>query len=272
MRKNTNTTKSEGIKLNYFSDCYLMLIPVVLTTKPCTAFAVNDCPPTYWLYHSILLIISIIRSSEICTLILCCLLQLFKLPAFSDLLTQYTERSYRLVLLSFSSDAGCFYLLIYPSRCYFSPFLSFDTCYFSGGQELENLILSDLFYHIQGELNGRQIDNRPFKELLQFLIDSRFLDAYKYEKDDDLPANDKSVYLYDTVRLKIDLGLEMWDLLAWKESKDLVKTMLLSLQDANSRMLHSTSKLSALRGLVTLLYMRQNNVSFRFIDIKILRR
>ncbi|XP_047941076.1 uncharacterized protein LOC125188339 isoform X2 [Salvia hispanica] len=149
--------------------------------------------------------------------------KLFKLPAFSDLLTQYTERSY------------------------------------SGGQELENLILSDLFYHIQGELNGRQIDNRPFKELLQFLIDSRFLDAYKYEKDDDLPANDKSVYLYDTVRLKIDLGLEMWDLLAWKESKDLVKTMLLSLQDANSRMLHSTSKLSALRGLVTLLYMRQNN-------------
>ncbi|XP_041997267.1 uncharacterized protein LOC121747315 isoform X2 [Salvia splendens] len=149
--------------------------------------------------------------------------KLFKLPAFSDLLTQYTERSY------------------------------------SGGQELENLILSDLFYHIQGELNGRQIDNRPFKELLQFLIDSRFLDAYKYEKDDDLPTNVKSVFLYDTVRLKTDLGLEMWDLLAWKESKDLVETMLLSLQDANSRMLHSTSKHSALRGLVTLLYMRQNN-------------
>ncbi|KAG6410877.1 hypothetical protein SASPL_128950 [Salvia splendens] len=149
--------------------------------------------------------------------------KLFKLPAFSDLLTQYTERSY------------------------------------SGGQELENLILSDLFYHIQGELNGRQIDNGPFKELLQFLIDSRFLDAYKYARDDDLPANVKSVYLYDTVRLKTDLGLEMWDLLAWKESKDLVETMLLSLQDVNSRMLHSTSKHSALRGLVTLLYMRQNN-------------
>ncbi|KAL1554389.1 hypothetical protein AAHA92_14953 [Salvia divinorum] len=149
--------------------------------------------------------------------------KLFKLPAFSDLLTQYSERGY------------------------------------SGGEELENLILSDLFYHIQGELNGRQIDNRPFKELLQFLIDSRFLDAYKYEKDDVLPANVKSVYLYDTVRLKTDLGLEMWNFLAWKESKDLVETMLLSLQDANSRMLHSTSKHSALRGLVTLLYMRQDN-------------
>lgn len=142
-----------------------------------------------------------------------------------------------------------------------SPFLIFDISYFSGGQELENLILSDLFYHIQGELNGRQIDNRPFKELLQFLIDSRFLDAYKYEKDDNLPANTKSVYLYDTVRLRTDLGLEMWDLLAWKEAKDVVETMLLSLQDANSRMLHSSSKHSALRGLVTLLYIHEDKVS-----------
>ncbi|XP_057788584.1 uncharacterized protein LOC131005591 isoform X2 [Salvia miltiorrhiza] len=149
--------------------------------------------------------------------------KLCKLPVFSELWTQYTERGY------------------------------------SGGQELENLILSDLFYHIQGELNGRQIDNRPFKELLRFLIDSRFLDAYKYEKDDDLPANIKSVYLYDTVRLRTDLGFEMWDLLTWKEAKDVVETMLLSLQDANSRMLHSTSKHSALRGLVTLLYMREDN-------------
>lgn len=136
---------------------------------------------------------------------------------------------------------------------------------------MEKLILSDLFYHIQGELNGRQIDNRPFKELLQFLINYRFLDAYKYEKEDDLPANIKSVYLYDTFRLRTDLGLEMWDLLAWKESKDIVETMLLSLQDANSRMLHSTSKHSALRGLVTLLYMREYNVSLRFHDIKVLR-
>lgn len=127
---------------------------------------------------------------------------------------------------------------------------------------METLILNDLFYHIQGELNGRQIDNRPFKELLQFLIDSRFLDAYKYEKDDDLSSNIKIVSMYDTVRLRTDLGLEMWDLLAWKEAKEVVETLLLSLQETNSKMLLSTSKHSALRGLVTLLYMRENNVSF----------
>ncbi|KAI3446215.1 hypothetical protein Pfo_002880 [Paulownia fortunei] len=149
--------------------------------------------------------------------------KLCKLPAFLELLTQYAERGY------------------------------------SGGQELENLILSDLFYHIQGELEGRQIDNRPFKELLQFLVDSKFLDAYKYKQDDDLLANIKSVYLYDTVRLRADLGLEIWDLLAWKKSKKFAETMLLCLQDSNSRMLLSNSKLSALRGLITLLYLHDDN-------------
>ncbi|KAL0356616.1 UNVERIFIED_CONTAM: hypothetical protein Scaly_1347300 [Sesamum calycinum] len=129
-----------------------------------------------------------------------------------------------------------------------------------GGQELENLILSDLFYHIQGELEGRQIDNRLFKELLQFLLDSRFLDAYIHIKQD-LFADINGIYLYDTVRLRADLGLEMWELSAWKESKEVAETMLLCLQEANSRMLQSNSKLSALRGLITLLYMQEDNVS-----------
>ncbi|KAG8368145.1 hypothetical protein BUALT_Bualt15G0014600 [Buddleja alternifolia] len=150
---------------------------------------------------------------------------LCKLPAFSELLSQYTERGY------------------------------------SGGHELENLILSDLFYHIQGELEGRQIDNRPFKELLQFLLDSNFMDTYKYKQDDNLLENIKCIYLYDTVHLRADLGLEMWDLLAWKESKEVAETVLLCSQDANSVILLSNSKLSALRGLITLLYMHENNLT-----------
>lgn len=151
------------------------------------------------------------------------------------------------------------------------PFLIFNICSFSGGHELENLILNDLFYHIQGELNGRQIDNRPFKELLQFLIDAAFLDAYKYEKDDDISSNIKAVCLYDTVRLRTDLGLEMWDLLAWKEATEVVEKMLLFLQETNSGTLLLTSKHSALRGLVTLLYMRENNVSFISFGHHVLR-
>ncbi|KAL6545953.1 hypothetical protein OROGR_009827 [Orobanche gracilis] len=156
--------------------------------------------------------------------------KLCELPAFSELLTQYGERGYRRV--------------------------QFLHC---GGQELENLILSDLFYQIQGEFESRLIDNRPFKELLQFLLDSEFLNAYKCKQDDDLLPNIKSVYLYDTVRLRADLGLEMWDLLAWKESKEVAETMLRCLQDSNSRAVHSNSKLLALRGLITLFYMHEED-------------
>ncbi|CAA0807688.1 Protein of unknown function (DUF3414 [Striga hermonthica] len=151
--------------------------------------------------------------------------ELCKLPAFSELLTQYGERGY------------------------------------SGGQELENLILSDLFYHIQGELEGRQIDYRPFKELLQYLLDSKFLNAYKYKQDTYLSPSIKSVYLYDTVRIRADLGLEMWDLLAWKESKEIAQSMLHCLQDWNSSRMYSNSKLSALRGLITLFNMHGDNLS-----------
>ncbi|KAK6136640.1 hypothetical protein DH2020_029623 [Rehmannia glutinosa] len=161
-----------------------------------------------------------------------------------------------------SFDLGDFGVLV----CSCASYQPFRNCQLSmqsevTGQELENLILSDLFYHIQGELEGRQIDNRPFKELLQFLLDSKFLDAYKYKQDDDLLPNIKSVYLYNTGRLRADMGLEMWDLLAWKESKEVAETMLLCLQDSNSRMLHSNSKLSALRGLITLLYMHEDNLT-----------
>ncbi|KAL2512428.1 Protein of unknown function (DUF3414) [Abeliophyllum distichum] len=142
--------------------------------------------------------------------------------AFSELLIQYTERGY------------------------------------SGGKELHNLILNDLFYHMQGELEGRLIDNVPFKELLQYLLDSSFLDKYKHKRDCFLPEF-KDVYLYDTVRLRADLGLELWDLSAWKTSKEVAETMLHYLQDVNLMMFLSNTKLSALRGLITMLYILDDN-------------
>ncbi|CAA3010617.1 Hypothetical predicted protein [Olea europaea subsp. europaea] len=148
--------------------------------------------------------------------------KLSKLPAFSELLTQYTERGY------------------------------------SEGKDLHNLVLNDLFYHMQGELEGRFIDNRPFKELSQYLIDSSFLDTYKHKRDCFLPEF-KDVYLYDTVRLRSDLGLELWDLSAWKTSKEIAETMLHYLQDVNLMMFLSNTKVSALGGLISMLHMLDDN-------------
>ncbi|CAK9162511.1 unnamed protein product, partial [Ilex paraguariensis] len=143
--------------------------------------------------------------------------KLCSLPAFNELSSQYTERGY------------------------------------SEGKELHSLILSDLYYHLQGELEGRKIDHRPFKELSQYLLESNLLHTYSRQYDGDVVAHAKDVHLFDSIRLRADLGLDIWDLSEWKTSKAVAETMLLRLQDVNSMVLLASSKLSALKALIAIL-------------------
>ncbi|KAL3515020.1 hypothetical protein ACH5RR_021922 [Cinchona calisaya] len=144
--------------------------------------------------------------------------KLINLPAFSELLTRYTQYGY------------------------------------SQGKDLQHLILSDLFYHLQGELEGRQIDDRSFKELLQYLLQSQFLQTYLCKGHADLQSHIKDVNLYDLSRLQSDIGLELWDLLPeWKASKSVAEKMLHCLDDINEMVLLMSSKLSALKALVAML-------------------
>ncbi|KAK9287536.1 hypothetical protein L1049_015957 [Liquidambar formosana] len=145
------------------------------------------------------------------------------LPAFSELLAQYSQHGY------------------------------------SEGKELSTLILSDLYYHLQGELEGRKIDPGPFKELSQFLLESKLLQTYQHEYDGDLFEPAKDVYLFDTTHLRVDLGLDMWDHSEWRASKAIAETMLLCMQDANSMVLLATAKLSALKALITILAMYEKD-------------
>ncbi|CAK9177631.1 unnamed protein product, partial [Ilex paraguariensis] len=121
------------------------------------------------------------------------------------------------------------------------------------GKELHSLILSDLYYHLQGELEGRKIDHRPFKELSQYLLESNLLHTYSRQYDGDVVAHAKDVHLFDSIRLRADLGLDIWDLSEWKTSKAVAETMLLRLQDVNSMVLLASSKLSALKALIAIL-------------------
>ncbi|KAJ1422124.1 hypothetical protein SESBI_13251 [Sesbania bispinosa] len=136
-------------------------------------------------------------------------------PAFSELLSQYSQRGY------------------------------------SEGKELKKLILNDLYYHLQGELEGRKIGIGPFKELAQYLVETNFLGTYQHQFNDDFFA--KNVYLFDLIQLRADLRLDAWDCSDWRTSKEIAETMLRFLQDANSVMLLSNSKLSALKGLIAVL-------------------
>ena len=60
--------------------------------------------------------------------------------------------------------------------------------------------------------------------------------------------------------LREDLRLDLWDCSNWKTSKEIAETMLRFLQDANSVMLLSSSKLSALKGLIAVLAVNHYDV------------
>ncbi|GLT69630.1 hypothetical protein SLA2020_417670 [Shorea laevis] len=152
--------------------------------------------------------------------------KLISQPAFSELLAQYSQHGY------------------------------------SEGSELNTLILSDLYYHLQGEFEGRKICPGPFKELYQYLVELKLLQTYQLKYEDDLFATSKAVYLFDLVRLRADMGLDMWDFSEWKASKAIAETMLRCMQDANSMVLLASSKHSALKALITVLTVYKDDVSY----------
>ncbi|WJX51140.1 hypothetical protein P8452_37363 [Trifolium repens] len=143
-------------------------------------------------------------------------------PAFSELLSQYSQRGY------------------------------------SEGKELKKLILNDLYYHLQGELEGRKMGTGPFKELSQYLVESNFLGSYQHQFNEDFFA--KNMYLFDLKQLRADLNLGAWDCSDWKTSKEIAETMLHFLQDANAVMLLSSSKLSALKELIAVLAVYHDDI------------
>lgn len=141
--------------------------------------------------------------------------KLFGQPAFSELLVQYSQHGY------------------------------------SEGKELKTLIISDLYFQLEGELENRKISPGPFRELSQFLIGSEFLQMYKRRSNADLLVTAEDPYLFDLQRIRADMGLDMWVYSDWKASKSIADTMLCRIQDANSMVLITNSKLSALKALIT---------------------
>ncbi|KAK9070882.1 hypothetical protein SSX86_009450 [Deinandra increscens subsp. villosa] len=143
--------------------------------------------------------------------------KLLDLPAFSELVTQYSQQGY------------------------------------SEGKEPKSLILSDLYYHIQGEYEGRKLDHQLFKELFQFLLESKFLESYKTKDVGNMSIHAKDVLLFDCTRLEKDLGIDLWDISELKDLKTVAQTMLTHVKEANSMLLLSNCKLSALKALATML-------------------
>ncbi|KAM7257446.1 hypothetical protein ACFE04_013187 [Oxalis oulophora] len=140
-------------------------------------------------------------------------------PAFSELFAQYSQRGY------------------------------------SEGKELKTLILSDLYYHLEGEFHGREIDPGPFKELCQYLVESKLLRTleHKFEQDPFAISKDDAC-VYDIKHVQEDLQLDLWDYYSdWKASKKTAETMLHCMQNVNAMSLFSNGKLSVLKSLINAL-------------------
>ncbi|KAL2937209.1 hypothetical protein RDABS01_020658 [Bienertia sinuspersici] len=143
--------------------------------------------------------------------------KLFNLPAFSELCIQYSQHGY------------------------------------SEGLHVKNLILNDLYYHLQGELEGRSIEHSSFKELSQFLCCSKLLQAYQRKRVYEYSMRAKNSNLFDLLRLQHDIGLDLWEYSDWKSSKTIVEKMMPYLQHANSMLLIIGSRTPTLQALTTIL-------------------
>ncbi|XP_010446393.1 PREDICTED: uncharacterized protein LOC104729180 isoform X2 [Camelina sativa] len=143
-------------------------------------------------------------------------------PAFSELLAQYSKLGY------------------------------------SGGKELMPMIFSDLYCHLQGKLEGRDIPTGPFKELFQFLLESSFWEIYKQKTNEDVNMA-LGDCLFDTEQIRAELGIDIWDFSEWKTSKTTAEEMLSYMQRANSMVLLSTSQLSVLHALISVLILYEDN-------------
>lgn len=128
------------------------------------------------------------------------------------------------------------------------------------------MILSDLYYHLQAELEGRSISSGAFRELSLYLIDSEIFHSHQHNYDDDIFVTMKDAFLFDLVHIQADLGLDLWDYSEWKESKVIAARMLSCMEDVNSMMLVTRSKLTALKALITILTLMADDVSLEHSD------
>ncbi|XP_066386529.1 uncharacterized protein [Miscanthus floridulus] len=138
---------------------------------------------------------------------------------------------------------------------------------YSGEQELNNLVINDLYYHIHGELEGRQISSGPFQELLSFLLELKLFEHNPVEQLQNtyLMANDK--FVFDVEHIHDELGVDLWTDSDRKRSKEVAKKMLDIMHKANLMKCYADAKLSALRSFLTFLSVYTGAVSNKNLDL-----
>ncbi|XP_062205788.1 uncharacterized protein LOC133907725 isoform X2 [Phragmites australis] len=138
---------------------------------------------------------------------------------------------------------------------------------YSGEQELTNLVINDLYYHIHGELESRQITSGPFQELLSFLLEFKVFEhnPWKQLQTTYPVANDN--FLFDVPHIRDELGVDLWTHSDWKTSKEVAEKMLDIMRKANLMKCYADAKLSTLRSFVTFLSVYTGASSNKNLDL-----
>lgn len=153
--------------------------------------------------------------------------KLTKHPAFSALLSHYSQQGY------------------------------------SEGKELTSLLLNDLYYHLHGELEGRQIHVGAFQEISDFLLELETFQSKACKDETDKWPPGHNINMFDVAQLREDLGIELWDHSNWGASKEIAEKMLLHMHEANLIMSISNSKHFSLEALISIISVHYGNVTAR---------
>ncbi|XP_078448301.1 nucleoporin (DUF3414) isoform X2 [Wolffia australiana] len=124
---------------------------------------------------------------------------------------------------------------------------------YSQETDVSVLVLSDLYYHMKGELEGRDTAPGPFKEVFQFLLEVDPFKKYTCRRDGDTWQSEDDNYMFDLARLRKELGLDLWEHGSWKSCKPQAETVLSLMHLANSEKFLAYSKKSSLGALTSLL-------------------
>lgn len=152
-----------------------------------------------------------------------------------------------------------FYFFDFLHRIILLMFLMIATIFCS--EDPTNLVVSDLYYHLLGKLEGREITSGPFQELLNLLLSLGVFECndITFKRNFDLPYKDVS--MFDIKKVEEEIGSELWEYSEWKACKEVSQRMFVYMHSANLSSDITDSKHSCLKALLSVLSVYKGNVS-----------
>ncbi|KAJ1262529.1 hypothetical protein BS78_09G115200 [Paspalum vaginatum] len=138
---------------------------------------------------------------------------------------------------------------------------------YSGEQELNKLVINDLYYHIRGEIEGRQISSGPFQELLSFLLEFKLFEHNPLEQLQNAFPVANTNFLFNVEHISDELGVDLWTNSDRNNSKEVAKRMLDIMRNANLMKCYADAKLSTLRSFLAFLSVYTGVISMKNLGL-----